>query len=59
VGFEYGYETSTSVSEGTSIEGTVPAIPTGYYTVSKDFNWGLMSFPKSGYVLVTYWTSPR
>jgi hypothetical protein len=60
-GFSYGYETTTSVSNGTFIEGTVPAIPTGDYTINKDFDWGLMAFPRwegnqKSYVFVTYWT---
>jgi hypothetical protein len=37
VDFSYGYETTSSVSEGTSIEGTMPAIPSEYYTADRDF----------------------
>jgi hypothetical protein len=64
VGFSYGYETTTSVSNGTFIEGTVPAIPTDYYSPAMDFDWGLMAFPRyegarDKYVFVTYWTSSR
>jgi hypothetical protein len=59
-GFNYGYETTSSVSEGTYIEGTVPAIPTGSYNSTRDFNWGLMAYPKKDsyqdYIFVTYWT---
>jgi hypothetical protein len=61
VGFSYGYETTTTVSNGTFIEGTVPAIPSASYTPAMDFDWGLMSFPRwegnrDKYVFVTYWT---
>jgi hypothetical protein len=60
-GFSYGYETTSSVSEGTYIEGTVPAIPTASYNSNLDFNWGLMAYPKTDlnqkYIFVTYWTS--
>jgi hypothetical protein len=59
-GFSYGYETTSSVSEGTYIEGTVPAIPSGSYSFDKDFTWGLMAYPKKDssqkYIFVTYWT---
>jgi hypothetical protein len=60
--FNYGYETTSSVSEGTWIEGTVPAIPDDYYTFDRDFSWGLMAYPRSmtqnlarKYIFVTYW----
>jgi hypothetical protein len=59
VGFSYGYESTTSVSEGTWIEGTVPAIPTESYESDMDFRWGLMAYPRKdpyqSYVFVTYW----
>jgi hypothetical protein len=59
-GFKYGYESTSSVSSGTFIEGTVPAIPTADYTADKDFTWGLMAYPKQDpnqeYIFVTYWT---
>jgi hypothetical protein len=59
-GFSYGYETTSSVSSGTYIEGTVPAIPTASYKPTLDFNWGLMAYPKrdpnQNYIFVTYWT---
>jgi hypothetical protein len=59
-GFSYGYETTSSVSAGTYIEGTVPAIPTASYTNALDFAWGLMAYPKTDlnqkYIFVTYWT---
>jgi hypothetical protein len=59
-GFNYGYGTTSSVSEGTYIEGTVPAIPTADYTLARDFMWGLMAYPKiepyQKYIFVTYWT---
>jgi hypothetical protein len=60
-GFSYGYGTTSSVSDGTYIEGTVPAIPTGSYSNDRDFGWGLMAYPKKDryqdYILVTYWTN--
>jgi hypothetical protein len=63
VGFSYGYETTSSVSEGTYIEGTVPAIPKENYDSKLDFNWGLMAYPKKDaeqdYIFVTYWTDLR
>jgi hypothetical protein len=63
VGFSYGYETTSSVSNGTSISGEVPAIPGDYYTADKDFDWGLMAFPRyegtHKSVFVTYWTAPH
>jgi methionine-rich copper-binding protein CopC len=55
-GFQYGYGSTSSVSQGTSIEGEVPAIPGDYYTADKDFDWGLMAFPWNDYIFVTYWT---
>jgi hypothetical protein len=59
-GFSYGYESTSSVSEGTWIEGTVPAIPSDRYVYNKDFDWGLMAYPKQdatqSYIFVTYWT---
>jgi hypothetical protein len=59
-GFSYGYETTSSVSSGTYIEGTVPAIPTASYKPTLDFKWGLMAYPKrdpnQNYIFVTYWT---
>jgi hypothetical protein len=59
-GFSYGYESTSSVSEGTWIEGTVPAIPTEHYSNDLDFKWGLMAYPKrepnQQYIFVTYWT---
>jgi hypothetical protein len=55
-GFQYGYGSTSSVSQGTSIEGEVPAIPSDYYTADKDFDWGLMAFPWNDYIFVTYWT---
>jgi hypothetical protein len=45
-GFEYGYATTSSVSEGTWIEGTVPAIPYKSYNYNMDFDWGLIAYPK-------------
>jgi hypothetical protein len=58
-GFSYGYETTTSVSEGTWIGGTVPAIPSASYSYDLDFDWGLMAYPRvdtnQQYVFVTYW----
>jgi hypothetical protein len=58
-GFNYGYETTTSVSSGTYIEGAVPAIPEGSYSHDRDFKWGLMAYPKENkYTLVTYWVDP-
>ncbi|MDR2150980.1 MAG: FG-GAP-like repeat-containing protein [Spirochaetaceae bacterium] len=61
-GFSYGYETTSSVSEGTYIEGEVPAIPVESYNSSLDFDWGLMAYPKKDgnqeYILVTYWIDP-
>jgi hypothetical protein len=58
-GFSYGYETTSSVSEGTYIEGTVPAIPVADYESDMDFVWGLMAYPKQdnnqNYIFVTYW----
>jgi hypothetical protein len=60
-GFQYGYESTSSVSDGTYIEGTVPAIPGTYYTADRDFTWGLMAYPKQDpnqdYIFVTYWTN--
>jgi hypothetical protein len=60
LGFKYGYESTSSVSNGTYIEGTVPAIPASYYAADRDFTWGLMAYPKKDtnqdYVFVTYWT---
>jgi hypothetical protein len=35
--FSYGYETKSSVSEGTYIEGTVPVIPMDSYNNSPEF----------------------
>ncbi|MDR2160220.1 MAG: VCBS repeat-containing protein [Treponema sp.] len=62
-GFSYGYETTTSVSNGTWIEGTVPAIPSVSYSADKDFDWGLMAYPRrdssQSYVFVTYWVAPH
>jgi hypothetical protein len=59
-GFNYGYESTSSVSEGTYIEGTVPAIPAAGYNSGMDFDWGLMAYPKKDpnqdYIFVTYWT---
>ncbi|MDR0411491.1 MAG: hypothetical protein LBH75_05920, partial [Treponema sp.] len=59
-GFQYGYESTSSVSDGTFIEGTVPAIPWDNYDTTIDFRWGLMAYPKKdstqSYILVTYWT---
>ncbi|MDR0387016.1 MAG: FG-GAP-like repeat-containing protein [Treponema sp.] len=59
-GFSYGYETTSSVSEGTWIEGSVPAIPSEHYSPDLDFGWGLMAYPKRDpnqqYIFVTYWT---
>jgi hypothetical protein len=61
VGFSEGYESATTVTQGTYIEGTVPAIPSSYYTAALDFDWGLMAYPridhpKQRYIFVTYWT---
>jgi hypothetical protein len=56
--FDYGYETSNSVSEGIFIAGTVPDVPLAQSSYEL-FRWGLLMFPveeqNQKFNVVTYW----
>jgi hypothetical protein len=54
--FGYGYSTSTSAETSTEVSGAVANIPGNTNRQQYGFDWGLMAFPKDGYLLVTYYT---
>jgi hypothetical protein len=61
VSASFGASLTNTVTEGTSVEGSVPDISTGDFSAELGFHWGLMAYPvhdvanEQGYSVITYW----